>query len=210
MSGGKIFVISAPSGSGKTTVIKKLLKKLKTLYFSISFTTRKKRKGEMEGKDYYFISEDKFKKMIKNKELLEWANVHNNFYGTGKNEILKRIKKGQNVLLDIDIQGSIKIKKKYPESIHIFLLPPSYEELEKRLRGRGDLNEKNIKIRLKNAKKEIKKWKNYDYIVLNDNVKNAVDLISSIIKSNGQKTKMQKEKIKGIILSFERRKNDNY
>lgn len=199
---GNLFVISAPSGSGKTTIIRKLLKKIKNLHFSISCTTREKRRGEKEGKDYYFINEDKFKKMVKREEFIEWAKVHNFYYGTKKSEVFPKIEKGKDVLLDIDTKGSFKIKKKYPESIHIFLIPPSFKELEKRLRGRGDLDENQIKKRLENAKMEIKRLKNYDYVIINDKIKNALNSLISIIKVSKFKFENQKEKINSIILSF--------
>ncbi len=204
MTKGNLFVLSAPSGTGKTTIIRELLKKSDKIYFSISHTTRVMRKGEVEGRDYYFVNEKEFKEMIEKGEFVEWAKVHNYFYGTSKKEILSKINKGIDVLLDIDTQGSIKIKKTFPNSIHIFLIPPSYKELERRLRVRGDLKEKDILIRLKNAKKEILKWKNYDYIIINEEIKNSLNLLISIINSVKQKTKNQKEKIKSIILSFKK------
>ncbi|MEJ5166144.1 MAG: guanylate kinase, partial [Thermoanaerobaculia bacterium] len=175
------------------------------LYFSISHTTRKIRKGEKEGKDYYFIDVKTFKKMIEKKQLAEWARVHNNYYGTSKKEINTNISKGFDILLDIDVQGASQIKKNYPESIHIFIMPPSFEELEKRLRGRGDLEESNIKIRLNNAKKEIEKWFKYDYVIINENLKDSVNSMLSILKSFKLKKEAQKEKIKSIILDFKRR-----
>jgi len=204
MAKGNFFVLSAPSGTGKTTLIKKLLKKIPNLYFSVSHTTREKRENEREGNDYYFISESKFKEMIKRNKFIEWAKVHNHYYGTSKKEVLKKLNNGKDVLLDIDTKGSQQIKKSFPKSIHIFLLPPSFEELNRRLRGRGDLKESDILIRLKNAKKEIMKWKNYDYIVVNDKIEETLKLLISIIISTKQKTENQKEKINSIILSFKK------
>lgn len=204
MKKGNLFVVSAPSGTGKTTIIKSLLKKIPEIYFSISHTTRIKRKGEKEGRDYYFIDQLTFQKMIKKNQLIEWARVHGNYYGTSKREIFTKIEKGKDVLLDIDIQGSFQVKRKYPKSIHIFIMPPSYNELERRLRGRGDLSEKDINIRLKNAKKEIKKWMRYDYVIINDDLKNAVNSMVKIIESFKFKKENQKERIKSIIMTFER------
>lgn len=198
-------MVSAPSGTGKTTIIKKVLKKIPDLYFSVSHTTREKRKGEKEGRDYYFVDEKTFKKLIKKGQMLEWAKVHKNYYGTSKREIFSKIEKGIDVLLDIDTQGSFQIKKKYPSSIHIFVMPPSYEELEKRLRGRGDLEESKINIRLNNAKREVKKWSRYDYVIVNDDLKKAVNSMINIIYSFKLKKENQKERIRSIILTFERR-----
>lgn len=205
MKKGNLFVVSAPSGTGKTTIIKKVLKKMPDLYFSVSHTTREKRKGEKEGRDYYFVDEKTFKKMIKRGQMIEWAKVHKNYYGTSKREIFSKIEKGKDVLLDIDTQGSFQIKKKYPLSIHIFIMPPSYEELEKRLRGRGDLEENKINIRLSNAKREVKRWPRYDYVIVNDDLKKAVNSMLNIICSFKLKKENQKERIRSIILTFERR-----
>lgn len=205
MKRGNLFVVSAPSGTGKTTIIKKVLKKIPDLYFSVSHTTREKRKGEKEGRDYYFVDEKTFKKMIKRGQMLEWAKVHKNYYGTSKREIFSKIEKGKDVLLDIDTQGSFQVKKKCPSSIHIFIMPPSYEELEKRLRGRGDLEESSIKIRLNNAKKEVKRWTKYDYIIVNDDLKKAVNFMINIICSFKLKKENQKERIRSIILTFKGR-----
>ena len=142
--------------------------------------------------------------MIERNKFIEWAKVHNHYYGTSKEEVLKKLNNGKDVLLDIDTKGSQQIKKIFPKSIHIFLLPPSFEELNRRLRGRGDLKESDILIRLKNAKKEIMKWKNYDYIVVNDKIEETLKLLISIIISSKQKTENQKEKINSIILSFKK------
>jgi len=181
---GKVIVISAPSGTGKSTVCRLLLKKIKNLKYSVSVTTRQKRKFEKDGKDYFFVTKDEFKKMVKNNYFIEWQKVHNNYYGTPKEFIEKNLNKGYNVLLDIDVKGGKTLKKIYPDGIFIFLVPPSWEELKRRLRSRGTEDEKELELRLKNAKKELKFKKYYDFVIVNDKIEETLKKIVEIIKEN--------------------------
>jgi len=176
----KIIVISAPSGTGKTTVVKKLLERNKDIYFSISTTTRKIRENEKDGVDYYFVSEEKFKEMIEKNEFLEWAVVHSNYYGTTKREIERIIEKGF-CILDIDVQGLKNIISIYPDIKSIFLLPPSIYELEKRLRQRGDMDEESIRLRLNNAREELKMIYLYKFFVVNETIDETVKKVEKII-----------------------------
>ena len=152
---GTIFIVSSPSGCGKTTIIRNFLKKHKDFYFSISHTTRKKRPKEQNGKDYFFVSKKEFENMIKEDKFLEWAVVHNEYYGTSKEIVLHKIKNGINVILDIDVQGAKKIKNnetlKNYDIVLIFIFPPSYDELKRRILKRGQDDENSIKIRLQNV-----------------------------------------------------------
>lgn len=185
-----ILVISGPSGAGKGTVIKQLLKTVKNLYYSVSVTSRKKRAGEIEGKHYNFISEELFKKKIKNNDFLEWAKVHKNFYGTPQ-EVLNYCEKNKkNLLLELDIQGSLSIKKIIPEAILIFVMPSHFKELKKRLLNRNTEDQKQIQQRLQDAKKEIKYIKHYDYLVINDNLKSAVQDVQAILQAENCKRKI--------------------
>ena len=181
---GKVIVISAPSGTGKSTVCRLLLKKIKNLKYSVSVTTRQKRKFEKDGKDYFFVTKYEFKKMVKNNYFIEWQKVHNNYYGTPKEFIEKNLNKGYNVLLDIDVKGGKTLKKIYPDGIFIFLVPPSWEELKRRLKSRGTEDEKELELRLKNAKKELKFKKYYDFVIVNDKIEETLKKIVEIIKEN--------------------------
>ena len=178
---GLLIVISAPSGTGKTTLCHMLLKEFNNAVFSVSFTTRKPRKGEVNGKDYWFVSKEEFERRIKEGDFLEWAKVYGNYYGTSKSQVLKALKEGKDVILDIDTQGALQVKERFPEAVLIFILPPSFKELENRLRKRGTDPEEVIEKRLKFAKEEIKRARFYDYIVVNDELEVAYFKLKSII-----------------------------
>jgi guanylate kinase len=165
---GKIFVVSAPSGAGKTTLCQALLKKSSTISYSISHTTRAPRKGEKHGLDYFFISTNDFEKKIEQNFWAEWAKVHGNYYGTSKKYLLDQVVKGHNILLEIDIKGAKQIKKLYPDSVTIFIMPPCFAVLEKRLRERATDSEDIINIRLKNARAEMDQKNFYDHVIIND------------------------------------------
>ncbi len=186
---GNVVIISAPSGTGKTTICRGLLRINKNFVFSISYTTRPKRENEIDGRDYFFVSKEKFFQMVKNNEFLEWAKVYENYYGTSKKQVLKEIIAGKYVLLDIDVQGGKKIKKIFPEGIFIFILPPSWNELKNRLKKRGQNSIQEINFRLKNIQKEIKYIKYYDYIVVNDDLEKTVNTINNIIQCHKYKIK---------------------
>ena len=182
MKKGRIFVVSAPSGCGKTTVCKRVLRRVKKLTSSVSMTTRKRRRGEKNKKDYYYVSHEAFRKEIKKRNFLEWKKNFKNFYGTPKHFVLNNIKKGKSVLLSIDVKGAMQVKKKLPQSVFIFLKPPSMKELSRRLRLRNTDGHTEITNRLKIAKKEMKYIPKYNYVVVNKNLKEAVNKIVSIIK----------------------------
>ena len=179
-----IFVISAPSGTGKTTLINNLLKFESRLVFSISTTTRKIREYEIEGSSYYFISKDDFRKMIDNDEFLEWAEVYGNYYGTTKKEIDRIVGKGRIPLFDVDIQGSVSLRKKIKDGIFVFIIPPSYDVLKERLKGRKTESREQLDIRLQNAYKELNEYRNFDYIIVNDKLDEAYESLKAIISTN--------------------------
>ena len=182
---GRIFVLSAPSGAGKTTLVNNLKKEFPFLAESVSVTTREPRGGEVHGKDYFFISVEEFIKKRDAGLFAEWAEVHGNYYGTPLDFLRNMISQGKHVICDIDYQGAINIRKAFEhEAVLIFILPPSMEELEKRLRGRATDNEDIVRKRLHNAKREINYFTHYHFIVVNDYVDNATGLLSAIIRSH--------------------------
>ncbi len=195
MSKGFLLVISGPSGSEKGTVCKKLLERNNKLVFSVSATTRKPRLGEIDGVNYFFIDDEKFDEMIRNDEFLEYANVHGNRYGTPVSFVTNEIEKGEIVILEIDVQGAIQIKEKYKEAVFIFLIPPSMDELKNRIVKRGTESQEDIDLRLKNALTELRFVDKYDYIVINDEVDEAVNKIEAIIKAE----KLRVARLKDII-----------
>ncbi len=181
---GKLFVVSAPSGAGKTTLCTTLLLKFPRISYSVSHTTRKPRKDEEHGKDYYFISIDDFENKIKNNFWVEWAKVHGNYYGTSRRHLAGQLEQGMNVLLEIDIKGAKQIKKIFPGAVTIFIMPPSTGVLEERLRSRATDTDEIIELRLKNARAEMDQKHFYDYIVVNNDLDMASREICNIVREN--------------------------
>ena len=179
---GKLFIVSGPSGSGKSTVLREVFARRTRMFFSVSATTRGPREGEKDGVDYYFVTKEEFKKMIEGGQLLEHAQYVGNYYGTPKAPVEEKLREGNDVVLDIEVQGAEQVKRKAPEAVSIFLLPPSLEELERRLRGRGTESDEKIRSRLERAASEMKLAPNYDFNVVNDNVEEAADEILRIMR----------------------------
>ena len=181
---GLVLVISSPSGAGKTTICKNIIEKVCNVSLSVSVTTRKKRKGEIEGKDYFFKTNEEFIPMMNNNDFIESAKVFGNFYGTLKAEVLQKIEDGIDVLVDIDWQGTRQIQKYMPEDIvKIFILPPSIKELEYRLGNRASENKADFNKRMSEARKEISHYNEYDFVIINEEIDIAVNLVKSILYS---------------------------
>lgn len=178
---GVIFILSAPSGAGKTTLISALLRVFPEMRLSVSYTTRAPRTGEVGGRDYHFVGEKRFASMRTRGEFAEWARVHGSFYGTPRRPLEKNIRRGRDVLLDIDVQGAKKIKRQYSQAVSVFLLPPSWRELEKRLSLRGTDRLEGIRQRLETARRELRQLLRYDYFVVNREVREALELLRSIV-----------------------------
>lgn len=177
---GNLYIVAGCSGVGKGTLLKLFLERNPQLKLSVSCTTRNPREGEVHGKNYFFISVEEFKKNIKNNEFLEWAEFSGNYYGTQKQYIENKLNMGLDVILEIEVQGAKQVKEKMPEAISIFIMPPSIEALEARLRGRHTESEEAIQRRLSNANREIEAGKNFDYKVINDNLEDALNNLQKI------------------------------
>lgn len=185
---GSLFIVSAPSGAGKTTLCKELSSILPDLKHSISYTTRQKRKGEVNNRDYTFISEEAFRRLVKKGEFIEWAKVHGNFYGTSRKRLDSMLDKGINVILDVDTQGAKQIRKQRKDGVYIFILPPSMKVLRERLKNRMSNSEEEIKRRLGRAVAEIKDYKMYDYVIINDRFEDALNGLKAIVLSQKWRT----------------------
>lgn len=196
---GDLIVISGPSGSGKGSIIKELLKNNSNLYLSVSMTSRPMRNYETNGIEYHFVAKKEFEQKIKDDELLEYTLYNDNYYGTPKSEITDNIKKGKNVILEIEIEGALNVKKLVPEAIFIFILPPSMKELLKRLKGRGTEDNDKIIRRFKTAYREINEISKYNYVVVNDTLEEASANIEAIIKSE----KLRVDRIEDIEIGNE-------
>ena len=206
MDGGFLLVLSGPSGSGKGTVSEALMKNNDDIIFSTSVTTRTPRPGEVNGENYFFATREEFEKMVENDELLEHAFVHTNYYGTPKQFVFDEIEKGEIVLLEIDVQGALQVKKKYKEAVFIFLIPPTMDELKSRLVKRDTETEDEIETRHRNAFRELDFVGEYDYFVINDVIDNAVKDIETIIAAEKLRVKRHKNIKKEVQAEEERNK----
>jgi len=202
MSSGTLYIISAPSGAGKTSLISSLLEKIEDAEMAVSHTTRAPREGETNGKHYHFVSESEFLEDVKQDKFLEYANVFGNHYGTSKQAAEMLLQKGVDVILEIDWQGAQQVRKLMPEAQSIFILPPSKEELERRLRGRGTDSDEVIAKRLGQSCDDIKHYNEFDYIVINDDFDDSVQQLASIFHANRAKLEKQKIKNRAVLESL--------
>lgn len=196
---GTLFVISAPSGCGKGTILEEVFKRVNNLFFSVSATTRSPRPGEIDGVNYYFKTVDEFKEMVDNDGVLEYAQFCGNYYGTPKAAVLEKLSQGIDVVLEIETQGAMSIKKSYPEAVLIFILPPSVKELERRLKNRGTETDEVIAKRVGEASGEINKAYNYDFVLVNDELELAIENFIHILKSHRFKINNNKNTIDEVL-----------
>lgn len=209
MTPGELFILSAPSGAGKTTLIQNLVNgrfsDLGGLAFSVSHTTRQPRQGEMDGRDYHFVDHATFLGMIEADAFLEWAKVHDNYYGTSRQEVFPRLERGIDVLLDIDVQGAEQVVSRVPEAHGIFVLPPSYEALEKRLRGRGLDDAGTIARRLGVSLGEVNRYDRYRYVIINDDARRASEALAAIILEKRYRRERMQSRVQEILRDFQDR-----
>jgi len=197
-----VYIVSAPSGSGKTTLLHNLLRTFQDLRFSVSHTTRQPRAGERDGVDYFFTDREKFKEMAARGEFLEWAEYYGQLYGTSRVFVEEHLVAGCDVILDIDVSGARQVKSRIREAIAVFILPPSFAELERRLRARRLESDEAIHRRLEIAKSEIPSYRDYDYIVVNDILDNSIQTLEAIVRATRARSTRQQAKIEEIIASF--------
>jgi guanylate kinase len=200
-----VFIISAPSGSGKSTLVSRLLQRDHRLRFSVSYTTRKPRGREKPGESYVFISRTEFEDRIEHGEFLEYAEVFGNYYGTNRNNLEQAFQEGKDLVLDIDIQGARQLKNKIPGAVSIFILAPSRDILEQRLRTRSEDTEEVIQRRLREAAEEIRNYKQYDYILINHRVEESVETLLSIIRAERVRRTRMEEQLRPILATFEQK-----
>jgi guanylate kinase len=205
---GRLFILSAPSGTGKTTLAEHLVERVPNLRLSRSYTSRPERQGETDGVDYNFISRDRFEEMIARGEFLEWADVFGNLYGTLAADTERVLASGEDLMLVIDVQGARQVRSRGIAHRAVFVLPPSYETLERRLRGRSKDHEAAIRRRLEVASREIRCVRDYDYIIVNDDVASSVERLKHIVMAERARPEAMRADIDGIIESFERRAVD--
>ena len=199
---GSVIVISAPSGTGKSTLVKRLLASVRGLDFSVSYTTRSPRPGEKNGRDYFFVVPGTFRRMIAAREFVEWADVFGHFYGTSRRQLRAAQDAGEDILLDIDVQGHAQVRRRLREAVSIFVLPPSFRELERRLRNRHSDAPEVIARRLNDARQEIRHWKEYDYLVVNDRLPTAVKALRAVVEAARSRRQIQQERAKEICRTF--------
>lgn len=202
---GLLIIVSGPSGAGKGTICKELVHRDESIVVSVSATTRSPRNAEVDGKSYHFITKQMFESMIENGGFLEYAEVYDNYYGTPKDFVIEKITNGENVLLEIDIQGALQVKQKYPEGIFVFVLPPSMETLKNRIVGRGSETPESLEKRMSSAYQEIEQIKNYDYFIVNDTVEHSTDVLQAIITA--EKCRVNAD-IKDIVVKFKEEKEN--
>lgn len=200
---GNLIIISSPSGGGKGTLIKEILKNVPNIGYSVSYTTRPMREGEEDGRHYFFVSQEKFKELIDAGEFLEYATVHGNFYGTLIRQITSEIALGRDIILEIDVQGAESIRRKMPEAVSIFILPPTFDVLKARLTARATEKQNDLALRLRNSFAEVQRFSEFEYVVINDSVERASVDLERIILAERLRRVRQTDLIRAILDSFD-------
>ncbi len=200
---GNLFIISSPSGGGKGTLIRRAMEEIPRLSYSVSYTTRKKRDTEIAGSDYHFVSVSQFEELIEKGEFLEYARVHGNYYGTSRSAIEKETSAGNDVILEIDVQGAALVRAAAPEAVSVFILPPSFEVLYERLKSRKTESASDLELRLDNARSEVRQYTEFDFVVINDDLDAAVADLKSVISSRRLLRDRQSDAIRDILITFD-------
>ena len=199
---GTLFVVSSPSGGGKGTLIRRVLASVPNLSYSVSYTTRPPRNGEVHGREYFFVNRETFEAMVSANEFLEWASVHGNLYGTAKQQVALETAAGTDIVLEVDVQGAASIRNLTLDTVSIFILPPSYETLRDRLIARGTDSAEQLALRLKNAPEELRQFSCFDYVIINDDVDRAAHQLASIIYGERARCERQDTVVNEVIQNF--------
>jgi len=199
---GILYVVSSPSGGGKGTLIRRVLDVVADLSYSVSYTTRAPRNGEVDGREYFFVDRERFEEMIAAGEFLEWANVHGHLYGTARRQVKGEIEKGKDIVLEVDVQGAASVKRLGLDSVSVFILPPSLETLRERLLTRGTDSAEELRVRLANAPAELRQYSNFDYVIFNDQVERASAQLAAIVSAERARRSRQEALIKEVMQKF--------
>jgi guanylate kinase len=202
VSRGVLFVVSSPSGGGKGTLINRVLKSVPGVSYSVSFTTRAPRPGEVDGGDYFFVTTSRFEELVAADEFLEWARVHGNLYGTSRAQVVKEIGERRDIILEVDVQGAASVRKLLADSISIFIVPPSFEVLKQRLVTRGTDSPLELELRLRNAPVELRQYLTFDYVIVNDDLDRASAQLAAIIYAERARRKRQEEEVRRVAETF--------
>ena len=199
---GILFVVSSPSGGGKGTLIQRVLNKVSNLSYSVSFTTRAPRNGEVDGREYFFVTTEQFKEMVAAGEFLEWAYVHSKLYGTARDQVAREISAGRDIILEVDVQGAASVRALMAESVSIFILPPSFEVLRQRLEARGTDSAEELDLRLRNAPTELKDYSAFQYVIINDDADCAAEQMTAIVHAERARLSRQGTRVKRVVEAF--------